>query len=87
MAYKHAPYCYVSRWYDKDGIPHYFGIYSKYKTLKEARKEIRFNIIAVEPELIYKALDESDMFSYLADVNRNRDNNDEQTGTMDWLNS
>ena len=77
---------YVCRWYDSDRIPHYFGVYSKYSTLKEARRNIIFSMIDVEPDLVYQPENEEDMFAYLADVNQDRDDNDdEQLGTTLWL--
>ena len=67
---------YVVRWYDDDDIPHYFGIYSKYSTIAEAKRNTVFRLIAInrEPDIVYQALDEDDMYKYLGDVSRNQDN-------------
>lgn len=73
---KQAQYRYVNRWFDADGIPHYFGVYSKYPTMEETQRNIRFSSIDVPVDIVYQAVDEADMFEYLADVNTNRDFDD-----------
>lgn len=65
-------YCYVCRWEDDAGIPHYFGIYSEQPTIEAARRNIRFNMLDADPQnIVYQAIDEADMFRYLADVCNN----------------
>lgn len=82
-------YRYVCRWYDEKNIAHYFGIYSKHPTIEEAQKHTKFNMIGVPVDIVYAPMDETDLYSYLADVLNKTDDNDPDDlgslGSFDWL--
>lgn len=73
---KAAQYRYVNRWFDENGVPHFFGVYSKYPTIEETQRNVQFSAIDTPVDIVYQAVDEDDMFAYLHDVNRNQDNED-----------
>jgi hypothetical protein len=89
--YAAYPYMYVNRWYDEDGIAHYFGINTEYPTLKEAREKLTFSLIATPVDLVYgPCMTDDELYAYLHDVSNNPSDDDDpdnlgSVGTLDWL--
>jgi ABC-type glycerol-3-phosphate transport system substrate-binding protein len=79
-------YWYANRWFDESGVPHYFGIQTEEATIEEARQAVKFNVIAVDVDLVYGPCSLTELYAYLADVNQNSGEDVyPDVGTMDWL--
>lgn len=74
---------YVNRWYDDDGVPHYFGLASTQPTIEDANKYIKFNVIAVPVDIVYGPCSEADMHEYMADMQVYFDGDVPETGMYD----
>ena len=69
--------CYISRWYDDQHIPHYFGIEAVSRVELERDGH----------DVVYQTTSEDDMWAYLSDVRVNRDSDDAgDVGTLSWTN-
>jgi hypothetical protein len=60
---------FVNRWYDEDGVPHYFGIHAPaYNTLAAAQKAVKFNVIDTPTDIVYGPCSLQECFDFMRDV-------------------
>jgi len=76
---------YVNRWYDNDNKAHYFGVFSKYATLKEAQRNIKFDMLDVDTNIVYGPCTEDEMFEFMGDFIDETNDDSDDIGTTAWL--